>query len=76
MTTPTYREIVMTFGALKALIGNMIERGGVKVSIHVECDEGDAYRMSTLMRNPDMTPRDLPPPMKMMGMTITWGPKQ
>lgn len=71
MTPPTYREIVLTFSGLAALIGRMMEWGGVKITVVVECNESDADRALTLMKLADKTP-----PLSIMGINLIMRPKQ
>lgn len=68
MSPPTYREIVLTFSSLAATVGRMMDRGGANLTLHIECDEDQFERIRTLMK--------LEGSMKMMGVKITWGPKQ
>jgi hypothetical protein len=68
MTPPTYREIVLSFSHLTATVARMFDRGRANLTLTIECDEDQFERVRTFMK--------LDESMKMMGMEITWRPKQ
>lgn len=82
MTPPTYREIVITFSGLAALIGRMMEWGGVKITVVVECHESDADRALELMEVatgatfPDPSIKLPPRTAQIMGIDLIMRPKQ
>lgn len=69
MSAPAYRDIVLAFGGISALIGNMMDRGGAKLTLQVECDEDQFERVMTLAK---LDPKD---GMKIMGVRIVWKPR-
>lgn len=68
MMTPTYREIVLTFSSLSALVGRMMNRGGVKLTLTIECDEDEIEQVRRLAKLEGGAT-------KIMGISLAWRPK-